>query len=325
MSKVFCEECRKFVEYDVFEELVTVTLKNTEIRYKEKYAKCKECGCDIFVEELNDLNLRAVNDKYREINDIMSLAKVIEIPEMYNIGKRPLSLLLGWGEQTYTRYCDDYIPLPQYSDLLKKIYNNPYEYLLILEKNKDKISNITYKRSKKATEELLYKDSILIDDVSNYILKSTEITPLALQKALYYVQGFYAAFFGGFMFKENCEAWVHGPVYRGLYNKYSKFEYRNIETLEKSNAKFTDEQKTIIDSVIEHFCCYSGKVLENFTHKEKPWQKAREGLNDLEPSNNEIEKLEIMKYFKEVKEKYKIVKPCDISLYSERMFELLKQ
>lgn len=151
-----------------------------------------------------------------------------------------------------------------------------------------------------------------------------KITPLALQKALYYVQGFYAAFFGGFMFKENCEAWVHGPVYRGMYNKYSKFEYRNIETIEKSDAKFTNEQKAVIDNVIEHFCCYSGKVLENFTHKEKPWQKARKGLNDLEPSNNEIEKLEIMKYFKEVKEKYNIVKPCDISLYSERMFKLVK-
>ena len=45
-----------------------------------------------------------------------------------------------------------------------------------------------------------------------YLLyKCEDITPLALQKALYYVQGFYYAFEGRFLFDEDCEAWVHGP------------------------------------------------------------------------------------------------------------------
>ena len=45
----------------------------------------------------------------------------------------------------------------------------------------------------------------------------SELSIRALQKALYYIQGFFYAFYRAFLFSEDCEAWVHGPVYRDVY------------------------------------------------------------------------------------------------------------
>ena len=90
-----------------------------------KEAFCAECGSHIYVAEISDTNLRALYDVYRQANGIIALAMIREIPMKYAIGKRPLSLLLGWGEQTFSRYYDGDMPTKQYSDILVRIYNEP--------------------------------------------------------------------------------------------------------------------------------------------------------------------------------------------------------
>ena len=123
---------------------------------------------------------------------------ILEIPQKYNIGKRPLSLLLGCGEMTFSRYYDGDMPTKQYSDVLQRIYDEPQYYLSLLEENKCNLkSQTTYEKSKRTTEQLLgVRNNIMtkIDEVIAYLLfKCEDITPLALQKALYYIQGFYYA------------------------------------------------------------------------------------------------------------------------------------
>ena len=77
-----------------------------------------------------------------------------------------------------------------------------------------------YEKSNRKVHQLLEgetnTDSKLSIIVQYLRYKCGDITPLALQKALYYVQGFYYAFEGQFLFEEDCEAWVHGPVYRNV-------------------------------------------------------------------------------------------------------------
>ena len=155
-EKIFCENCRNDVEYNVIEEQMIGTIKGETYTYTGKVAKCKECKSDIFVNSINDYNLKALYDVYREENGIISLEKVLGICEKYNISKRPLSLLLGWGEQTYSRYCDGDIPNKQYLDILNKIYENPVFYSELIENNKEKLpSEIAYKNSKEAVDKIL--------------------------------------------------------------------------------------------------------------------------------------------------------------------------
>ncbi|KYH30939.1 hypothetical protein CLTEP_24610 [Clostridium tepidiprofundi DSM 19306] len=144
--------------------------------------------------------------------ELIQVSEIKEVLEKYDIGKRPLSLVLGWGKGTLSRYVDGDIPTRQYSDVLKRVKNDP-EFML----------------------ELL--------------------------------------------------------------------------------------EKAVIDAVILNFGCYSGRILENMTHAERPWRETRNGLEDHEPSDRIIEKHLIESYFKQIREKYNMINVSDIRDYSRDLFE----
>ena len=326
---IFCEECRDDVEYTITEVPMIGKIKGIEYHYIGKEARCVKCNTSVYVPEINDYNLKALYEVYRKENGIVSLDVILAIPKKYAIGKRPLSLLLGWGEQTFSRYCDGDIPTKQYSEILTKIYEDPLYYAELLEVGKENLkSQKTYEKSRKAVDELLKvseNNSSKINIAIKYLLNQCEdITPLALQKALYYIQGFYYAFYNTFLFTEECEAWVHGPVYRNVYFKYRDYRFDPITKSQYfDDSVLNTSEKAIFDSVIHNFCCYSGKVLEQFTHNETPWLIARGDLPVTESSEKIIAHDNIGTYFKEVKEKYRMMKPSDIRDYAMDMFDSL--
>ena len=328
-EKTFCEECRNDVEYTTASVPMTGTIKGREYHYTGTEARCADCGSLVFVPEISDDNLRSLYNVFREENGIVSLDVICAIPEKYDIGKRPLSLLLGWGELTFSRYCDGDIPTRQYSDILQRIYNEPQFYSELLEANKANLkSQRTYEKTRRAVDALLSVDTpsnSKINTVIQYLLYQCEdITPLALQKALYYIQGFHFAFYRTFLFPEDCQAWTHGPVYRDIYFRYRDYRFDPIEkTATFDTSVFSASEKAICDSVINNLCCYSGKILERFTHNEAPWLTTRGDLPDSAPSDRIIEKSVIGAYFDAVKAKYNMVNPRDIKDYAQDMFQQL--
>ena len=326
-KKVFCEECRNDVDFVVTTTSMTGSVRGKEYSYIGQKARCADCGSRIYVPEISDANLRALYDVYRKANDIIALDQIRAIPEKYAIGKRPLSLLLGWGEQTFSRYYDGDMPTKQYSDILLRIYNDPSFYSGLLESNKGQMkSALAYEKSRRAVDALLSADvpaGSKINLVIQYLLNQCEdITPLALQKALYYIQGFYYAFNQSFLFTEDCQAWVHGPVYRDVYFRYRDYRFDPIEKAANAfdTSVFSSGEKAIFDSVIDNLCCYSGKVLERFTHNEAPWLTARGDLPVTAPSDRIINKALIGEYFITVKAKYNMLNPGDIREYAQAMF-----
>lgn len=363
-NKTFCEECRNDVEYSTKSVPMTASIKGKQYSYTGTEAHCKECGSAVYVPEIIDANLRALYDEYRKENNIIPLDEIKKIPAKYSIGKRPLSLLLGWGEQTFSRFADGDIPSKQYSDILQRIYNNPEYYLQLLISNKNNLkSAISYEKSYKATQKLINesqnnsaninfdsnKSSDKINNVIQYLLiKCEDITPLALQKSLYYIQGFHFAFYKAFIFTDDCQAWVHGPVYKDVYLRYKNYTFDPIDspTTEisgiKSSEKLADykyaqksditrltaeltttlstTEKAVCDSVIDNLCCYSGKELERFTHHEEPWILTRGDLKTNDSSDKIISKRIIGEYFTKIKEKYNMINPDDIRQYAKDMF-----
>lgn len=323
---VFCEKCRDDVAYNVEEKEMTGTIRGIEYHYIGKEAKCANCGAYVDIEDISESNLKALYDVYRKENGIVSLEKIQAIPERYAIGKRPLSTLLGWGEHTFTRYADGDMPTRQYSEILNRLFDDPAYYLSILEENKERLaSQQTYEKSRKALEALL-GSGVLFGEKMNavvaYLLNQCEdITPLALQKSLYYIQGFFYAFYGKFLFAEDCEAWAHGPVYRDIYARYADYHFDPISKIESFDSSiFTTQEKAILDSVIRNICCYSGKILEAFTHSESPWIDTRGDLPDGASSDKIINRQKIGDYFIKIKEQYGMNSPRDIQLYAKDMF-----
>lgn len=159
MKKIICTECRKFVDYKIEFKEEKVLVKGKEIKYNKVEAYCKECGALVWVEELEEQNILAPIDQYCREENLITREQIVKLLEKYNIGKRPLSLLLGWSEVTITRFLDGQIPSKVYSDRLLSLFDLN-EFLSLLYANKEVITDVAYKK--------VY-EKILSDRLNNFI------------------------------------------------------------------------------------------------------------------------------------------------------------
>jgi uncharacterized phage-associated protein len=124
---------------------------------------------------------------------------------------------------------------------------------------------------------------VAASDVAKYLLslvddeKGQVISNLALQKLLYYCQGYYLAYTNGQrkLFEEDIVAWKYGPVVVSVYNEYKKHGNCALPTNELTAeiaSRFTPQQKELIGSVFEFFSGYSAISLMEKTHSEFPWK-----------------------------------------------------
>ena len=160
-----------------------------------------------------------------------------------------------------------------------------------------------------------------INLMSEYIIlfcqnMGVSISPLKLQKLLYYLQSWHIAKFDkATLFNELPEAWVNGPVYRTVYNQFKTTFFRNepiftdLEEVQLSNElqKKHDElgldenQMTLINTVLETYSKLSEERLVLLTHGEEPWNEARKGLSPIQRSYNQLSIDTIYNYFNKIK------------------------
>ncbi|MEK6262785.1 MAG: type II toxin-antitoxin system antitoxin SocA domain-containing protein [Planctomycetota bacterium] len=106
---------------------------------------------------------------------------------------------------------------------------------------------------------------------------------LKLQKLLYYVQAWCLAFTGQSLFQGRFQAWVHGPVNREIYDRFTTTKSLYSEIAESdcspqfSSESLTEEARLHIDAVLDAYAGFTGDQLEYFTHQELPWTEARLG------------------------------------------------
>lgn len=328
MNSAFCIECREETDYELKEETRTRIVKEKEYHYKTIVAYCKKCGEEVSVPGLADKDMELFDTCYRQTEDIISLSEIRSLMDTYHLGKAPLSLTLGFGEVTISRYFDGQIPSKKYSDIMRTALYYPEYMLELLHKNRQKIRLTAYQKALKAIQNAMDtpKATPEIQTIINYILNEVvEITPLALQKLLYFSQGLYLARHKTPLFNDNCEAWIHGPVYPEVYNQYKQYGYNPIEDegvfLKDDSARLSDSAKEILNLVINSFGIYSGKFLEKITHKETPWITARGGIESIEYSKNPIPKESIQSYFEKIQNQYGMSNCDEVKHYIQDMTE----
>lgn len=145
---------------------------------------------------------------------------------------------------------------------------------------------------------------INIFSVANFFLKIVDrdagstITPLKLQKILYYAQGYYLAMNKKELFKEDFQAWAHGPANPGIYEKYKLYGPNAInEPLENEILVFEKKIEIFLADIWNTFGIFDGKYLEELTHKETPWMEARKGYEPGEMCTKIITKKSMMDFF----------------------------
>ncbi len=179
--------------------------------------------------------------------------------------------------------------------------------------------------------------------VVNYMLDNAEkygviITPMKLQKLLYFANGWSWAFYNKPLISDECHAWQYGPVYPSVYNAYKSFGRNEIFSEKGSKMhdcgntignlvtivnSFDDvdegysEQKTsddysyqtiqddvaknLIINILKSYGKAGGVALSEWTHvgsSDNPWLIAR---NKGGSSRLKIQDKDIKEYFSRIK------------------------
>ncbi len=143
-------------------------------------------------------------------------------------------------------------------------------------------------------------------DVANYFLaldftrrskkdaSGVDITPLKLQKLLYYAQGYYLASFGKSLFEEDFLKWEAGPVAESVLHQFSHRNsgiYRGQpigpkqctfdrtskdlrQVLHEYRQKIDLEEQKYLALIYNMHLYDSGESLSEKTHTERPWKDA---------------------------------------------------
>ena len=310
----FCIECRKETEYLLQKKCVKKNIRDKEYTFSITVAVCTECGEEMSIPGLIDKNVQEIDEQYRTAEALVSIDDIEKLMKIYKIGKAPLSLALGFGEITIPRYLEGQIPSKEYSDIIKAALTSPAYMKRKLVENHEKLTAAAYRKAIAAAKNIenLFSVSDKMLRVIAYIFeKLEEVTPLMLQKLLYFIQGVYSSLYAKAIFEEDCRAWVHGPVYPEVYDLFRDFKYNPIDDARFALLKgtvdaLTVNEKRTIDLVVNTFGMYGGKTLEKITHNEEPWIEARGGYCDNIPSNEILQKDRIMKYYIQVNQKYGI-------------------
>lgn len=325
----FCIECRNETEYVLQKRRIVRMIRDREYSFEITMAICSECGEEMSIPGLIDRNVQEIDEQYRETEGIVTVKDIERLMKLYKIGKGPLSLALGFGEVTIPRYLEGQIPSKEYSDIIKSALSSPAFMREKLAGNREKLTDAAYKKAMAAAEglEVLFCVSEKMLGVIACIFEELEeVTPLMLQKLLYFIQGIYSALYGKPLFEEDCRAWVHGPVYPEVYTLFRDFKYNPIDDvrfglLKGTDDVLTEEERDVIDRVVNTFGIYGGKVLERITHNEEPWKSARKGYGDQVPSSELVSKDSIRKYYERVNEVYGVGTEDGVREYIRHMLD----
>lgn len=127
------------------------------------------------------------------------------------------------------------------------------------------------------------------------------ISNLKLQKILYFVQANFLVSTHDHRpcFSDRIEAWDFGPVVPNVYHQYKVYGSAIIppnpnDPLRSFYQEILEQDKGMIDIMVDQTASYSASQLVQLTHNQSPWRNA------YRPNcNNEISNDSILHFFKD--------------------------
>ncbi len=130
--------------------------------------------------------------------------------------------------------------------------------------------------------------------------KGDSITPLKLQKLVYYAQAWHYTVFNEPLFDDKIEAWTHGPVVKSLWEKFKNVgrdSFIDVAEIDFTMPSFSNSTRTLLEEVNKIYGEHSGSYLEDLTHSEAPWIDARGNSSVYAASTNEITLQSLKAYY----------------------------
>lgn len=137
-------------------------------------------------------------------------------------------------------------------------------------------------------------------DVSEYIIHYIQstggiISPLKLQKILYFVQADFLVSTGKPCFSDEIFAYDYGPVIPSVYQKYKIYGGGFIPCRYSDSFIISKADKERINEMVDLCQPYSATELTAIIHQQAPWKN-----NYHSDSHAVIPKMEIEEYFRSI-------------------------
>lgn len=172
-NKELCFNCGEYVDYKIEEIKDTTEFKGAEFEYVRKVAKCKSCGEEIYVSEINEENLDAMRFAYCKAVGIANEKDIDEVLNKYNIGLETLAQLLNCSVPTIKRYHQGAIIKRIYSERLLKILHDVQYCKQLLTTSKA----VKIRAKKKALKAIEGLEQLNLCK-GNYIIEENSITSI---------------------------------------------------------------------------------------------------------------------------------------------------
>lgn len=250
-----CLSCMEEHGVSIVKVNETNLFKNEKIEYEATYYYCENSDEYYATEEMISANDIAMKNAYRIKSGLLTTNEIINIREKYGITQSDLAIILGWGKKTITRYEGHQVQESAYDSILRKINEDPEWFLTLLTKNKEKISENSFKKYLQTAKEYYanakneYAKKIIFSqyvkynngfdfggnrqldldkvvDATNYFASSQKVTSLytvKLMKLLWYSDAL--------SFKRHNKS-ITGLVYKALPMGAVPIGYENIKDLE---------------------------------------------------------------------------------------------
>jgi uncharacterized phage-associated protein len=126
---------------------------------------------------------------------------------------------------------------------------------------------------------------LLPSTVANYFLnlgirESVPISPLKLQKLVYFSHGWYMGFTGEPLINERVQAWEFGPVIPSLYHEFKEFKNNPITRFTRNYlaedlaSPAMMAAKSLLDRIWSIYSRYTAAHLSALSHEENgPWHQ----------------------------------------------------
>lgn len=107
------------------------------------------------------------------------------------------------------------------------------------------------------------------------------MSPLKLQKLLYFAQGHHLALYDEPLFEEPIEAWVGGPTVSSVWDAYLPY----IETgiLEEGELpELSRRTEALLSHVYDRYGIFEAPALQSMIANSKPWAEAGVGFDTVD-------------------------------------------
>jgi len=243
--------------------------------------------------------------------------EILQILEKYNIGRKPLSLLLGWGQTTILRYLNGITPTPEYSKELFHILKDPSYYLELLTTNRTRITELAYRKSRQAVQTLLVGSRLSL--IAQYIINRADgdISALRVQAILYYSQCFSLALYNRSLFEDECS--LHASAFIPYPSIFQSSREIGCRLLELSSDPLPAKDRLLIDQIYNSLEWYGPETIRIVTSFERPALQAKLKRSKKKSTASDIigtlSETMLRDYFSTVLADYNIHKPREINSY----------